>query len=127
VSGGESERGRRVGAKAGVKEGGGGEILKYGSLVFACTRKKESVCRCACVSVCLCVCLCVSVSVCLVCVCGCKDTCTRSFRCDIILVSCLIHPPKMREIALWLSTNLSIFRILVLAGSQSIFTQITEY
>jgi len=33
----------------------------------------------------------------------------------------------MREIAFWPSTNVSIIHILVLAGSQSTITEITEY
>ena len=37
------------------------------------------------------------------------------------------HPPKNGEIALWPSTNESIPYIVVLAGSASSFTEITEY
>jgi len=36
------------------------------------------------------------------------------------------HPPKNGEIALWPSTNELIPYILVLAGSESSFTEITE-
>ena len=37
------------------------------------------------------------------------------------------YPPKNGEIALWPSTNESIPYIVVLAGSASSFTEITEY
>jgi len=38
-----------------------------------------------------------------------------------------IHPPKMREIALWSSTNGAIVHFLVLPASLLSITEITEY
>jgi len=45
------------------------------------------------------------------------------------LCVCVCHqggPPKNKKITLWLATNGSI-PVLILAGSESIFTEITEY
>jgi len=45
----------------------------------------------------------------------------------IILYICTWYPPKMREIALWSSTNGAIAHFLVLPGSLLSITEITEY
>jgi len=61
--------------------------------------------------------VCQAFQVCLGCV-GCL-----SLQC----LTCLKSPPKNGEIALWLATNGSISKNLVLAGTKSIFIEITEY
>jgi len=51
----------------------------------------------------------------------------KATHCNTLLQHAAAVPPKMREIALWSSTNGAIVHFLVLPGSLWSITEITEY
>jgi len=106
---------------------------------FTCVREDGYPCVDGSMCMCMCMCVCVCVEMCGVFSVGCYTHTHTSFWmnfgkepywCRALVqlgpVYCVCHytPPKNGEIALWPSTNGSIPHILVLAGRESIFTEI---
>jgi len=75
-------------------------------------------CGCVRLRVCLCACMYVYVY---------AHACRCICVCICICMYLYMYPPKMREIALWSSTNGAIAHFLVLPGSLLSITEITEY